>query len=576
MKKTSIQLTREQQAKIEAGHTAIRPGAALAMTAVFLFLIGSVPLVQHSVDIGGVIRGKPDSTWSRYYDFFRRVPGILRPLFAGNGPLVRRIVAVNRDMLREMNAFEDAIDDDSAVGQAVRPQVQYVLSRWLGVGNELAYCGRGKWLFYRPDIDYLTGPGFLDPAWLAARVAAADEWLALPQPDPVEAIAHFNGQLAERGIKLIVMPTPVKPAIHPEKFARAYEDHPAPLQNVSYEHFIRELARRDVLVFDVSAALADDAKPGKSGRPDQYLQTDTHWRPETVVRVATLLKEFIERHAPLPGVPAPDYTYRRDTVVQLGDIAAMLKLPERQTFYPPERASIRQVLESEDMFWSPDSSADVLVLGDSFSNIYSQEGLGWGESAGLIEQLSFEMRRPIDRIVQNDNAAFATRAMLARDLARGRDRLAGKQLVIYQFASRELTMGDWKIIDLDLGDPAPSKFVVPEPGSELIVRGLVKSVSPVPRPGTVPYRDHIMSVHLVDIEHREDDPGDGQALVYTWSMTNNVWTRAARLRPDETVEARLKPWSDVADRYEGFNRSEPDDVELLLEEPCWGEELFPE
>ena len=84
------------------------------------------------------------------------------------------------------------------------------------------------------------------------------------------------------------------------------------------------------------------------------------------------------------------------------------------------------------------------MLGDSFSNIYSLESMGWGTSAGLVEQLSYALRRPIDRLVQNDEGAFATRAMLQRDPAR----LDGKRVVVYQFAARELAGGDWKVIRL--------------------------------------------------------------------------------------------------------------------------------
>jgi alginate O-acetyltransferase complex protein AlgJ len=69
--------------------------------------------------------------------------------------------------------------------------------------------------------------------------------------------------------------------------------------------------------------------------------------------------------------------------------------------------------------------------------------MGWGESAGFVEQLSYVLARPVDRIVQNDDAAFATRGMLARA---GAERLAGKRVVIWQFAARELAFGDWKII----------------------------------------------------------------------------------------------------------------------------------
>jgi alginate O-acetyltransferase complex protein AlgJ len=70
--------------------------------------------------------------------------------------------------------------------------------------------------------------------------------------------------------------------------------------------------------------------------------------------------------------------------------------------------------------------------------------MGWGSSAGFAEQLSYVLRRPVDRLMQNDQGAFATRAMLQRDPGR----LAGKRVVIYQFAARELTMGDWKILSI--------------------------------------------------------------------------------------------------------------------------------
>ena len=44
----------------------------------------------------------------------------------------------------------------------------------------------------------------------------------------------------------------------------------------------------------------------------------------------------------------------------------------------------------------------------------------------------------------NDNGSYATRLALAGDMARGGDRIAGKRLVIYQFAARELAHGDWR------------------------------------------------------------------------------------------------------------------------------------
>jgi alginate O-acetyltransferase complex protein AlgJ len=64
-------------------------------------------------------------------------------------------------------------------------------------------------------------------------------------------------------------------------------------------------------------------------------------------------------------------------------------------------------------------------------------------TAGFAEHLSRALRRPVDRIVQNDAGAYATRAQVHGSPLR----LAGKRVVIYQFAARELSFGDWKIFE---------------------------------------------------------------------------------------------------------------------------------
>jgi alginate O-acetyltransferase complex protein AlgJ len=223
--------------------------------------------------------------------------------------------------------------------------------------------------------------------------------------------------------------------------------------------------------------------------------------------------------------------------------------------------------------WRPSKEADTLLLGDSFSNIFSLAGLGWGEAAGFAEHLSRALGGyPLDCILRNSDAAFATREILSRELARGRDRLAGKKLVIWEFAARELAFGDWKIIDMKLGQPAAAKFFVPKSGESVTANGTVEAISTVPRPGSVPYKDHILALHLTDLRiEGRDEPAGLEAIVYAESMRDNVLTSAAHLRPGDAVTLRLRPWSDVSDQYEKINRSEIDDPAIQLEEPCWGE-----
>jgi len=119
------------------------------------------------------------------------------------------------------------------------------MTRWLGAGNDKTYCGRGDWLFYRPDIDYVMNHGFLDKSVMARRAASGSETVSAPQPDPRPAIIAFNAELAARGIKLILMPTPVKPVIHPEKFAAGFENFTRPVQNRDYQKFIRDMENFD-------------------------------------------------------------------------------------------------------------------------------------------------------------------------------------------------------------------------------------------------------------------------------------------------------------------------------------------
>ena len=194
-----------------------------------------------------------------------------------------------------------------------------------------------------------------------------------------------------------------------------------------------------MLVFDPSPALAAARSSGA-----QYLATDTHWRPETMELVAGLAGDFVLAHAALPAMDDPGYRIERVEARNRGDTARMLDLPEAAALFPPEAVWLRRVLLPDGSMWRSSREADVLVLGDSFSNIYSLESMGWGTSAGFVEQLSYRLRRPVDRLTQNDQGSFATRAMLQQDPGR----LDRKRVVIYQFAERELADGDWKMLAL--------------------------------------------------------------------------------------------------------------------------------
>jgi alginate O-acetyltransferase complex protein AlgJ len=545
---THQKLSREAEAELALKHTVYTPGARWLLIALFLLTITWVPTIQFAVEL----RSPRPSGGLATFDVYKVLPTRAKIRAVRNVAGLWRLLPRGADL----KAAEKSIESESVVSAWLLPRVQLVLTGKLRTGNEQVYLGRDSWLFYRPDVDYITGPPFLDASQLRHRDGV--------QPDPVKAIVDFRNQLAARGIELLIVPLPVKPGIDANKLSAGAEGR-APLHNASFAEFRARLETAGVHVFDPVPSLMQ----GKTGAP-RYLQTDTHWRPETMELVAENLAALIPPSTSTPR--APFQVAQREINGPLGDMAKMLKLPPSQNLYRPEKVTIHEVL-SGNALWHPSKDADILLLGDSFSNIFSLEPAGWGESAGFAEHLSRALGgRPLDCILRNGEAAHATRKILSRDLARGRDRLAGKKLVIWEFVERELTIGDWKLLEMKLEEPPPARFFVPKTNEEVVIRGTIEAVSTVPRPGTVPYKDHILALHLTDLtveggrheEHLE-------SLVYLWSMRDNQLTPAARLRAGDHVTLRLRPWADVAEQHEKINRSEVEDLTVQLQEPCWGE-----
>jgi alginate O-acetyltransferase complex protein AlgJ len=421
-------LSREALAMAEVGHTDIRPAVAWFLVVMFLAVILGVPLVEQLArptlrDVADILPSASDAPGS--------------DVLAGPLGRSRRINAL---MLRNITQFEDTLEKESIVAEAVIPPMQGLLVGLLGAGTESAYCGRDGWLFFRPGIDYLTGRGFLDERVLLARSRGGDEWHQPPQPDPIRAIVEFRDHLAARGITLILMPAPIKPMIYPEQFSGAYDGR-QPLQNFSYVAFKVLLEQEGVLLCDVTESLMAEKGQAVDGL---YLKTDTHWSPRGMELAARAMADFITSRGLLSGSARAGYLADPKEITSLGDIAATLDLPVSTSVFQPETVTTRRVMDANGAPWEASADADVLLLGDSFANIFALKGMGWGESAGLAEHLSLALDGAVDAIRINDNGAYATRQHLSRLMEGGEDRLDGKRVVIWEFAMRELAVGDWQ------------------------------------------------------------------------------------------------------------------------------------
>lgn len=440
MRRSVSHFTREEEADRCLNGTEFSRGSVAALFVGFLAFVIGVPIVQHGIEIRDNIAkrakwnpasGEPKPGLApKVYDVFRLVPtvsqlGRVRSFWdAWN-------LIPSAESIEEL---ESELKDDSVLSQALLSPAQSVLTARFGVGNEKAYVGRPGWLFYRPDVEYLTDGPFLDPERLRRRAHGK----TAVQPDPVKGILDFNRQLERRGITLIVVPVPTKPMIEPDRLNASVAPDAAP-QNSSFPKFKSRLEAAGVTVFDPTPTLLEFRRAGQ----DAYLETDTHWTPEAMTAVASELAKKIG--------PTVTPTGKPEIVTNLGDLADMLKLPKRQRVLEPQTVAITPITGG----LREDSS--ILLLGDSFSNIYSLESMGWGANAGFGEQISMCLGERIDKIAINAGGAFSSRQALARQLVGVTNRLAKKRVVIYEFSMRDLAQGDWKIIDLPQlkGEEAP-------------------------------------------------------------------------------------------------------------------------
>ncbi len=419
---------RERQALREVGRTTVRFRTALAATLLFLVLVAVVPAIQLIVGptpaaaVGDLARAFSE-VWS-----VRGSDGWL---------------AGNRRALAALDRFETRLEDESVLRARLLPPVQALLTSLLGAGNEQVYVGRGGWLFYRPDVDFVTAPAFDDPAVVKRRRRGGEAWEAPPEPDPLPAILALDRDLARRGIELLVMPTPVKPSILPAGLVWRRTE-PPPLTNPGLERLVGGLEAEGVEVLDVASWMA--AIPVE--REAQFLTTDTHWTPRAMDAAAKRLAESAARFLPPAGSGEMRLSRRELVVDGRGDIEAMLRLPQGSGLFAPQRVSVSMVTTGDGRGWASDPGAQVLLLGDSFTNVFSDASLGWGQGAGLAEQLSYHLSRPVDRIARNAGGSNAARRALVDALLADPDRLSSKIVVIYQFATRELAFGDWPVLPL--------------------------------------------------------------------------------------------------------------------------------
>ena len=293
--------------------------------------------------------------------------------------------------------------------------VQATLGKIAGKTEGPVVEGEADWLFLRNGVASYAAPSI----WPGGES---------PGSDPLDVIADFDRMLDEVGIELIVVPVPGKPAIYPDKLGAGLA--PDALIGGPHEAFVELLAERGVTVIDLAPALRELRAAGIA----PFARQDSHWSPEgmelavdAVVREladAEWLKEFAHGKASESAV----------RISALGDLVTMGDLEG----YEPETFTIAKVEPSAGAV--EDESSPVVLIGDSHLLVYHQPINGGIDASGAGFPDRFFAKTGIggDLVANQGGGINLPRARLARrrdDQAN----LAGKKVVVWVFASRDLT-----------------------------------------------------------------------------------------------------------------------------------------
>jgi alginate O-acetyltransferase complex protein AlgJ len=510
----------EERSQRELATTEVSPRVARVMSLAFVALLAAVPLAQAAMELRS-------QGWVQALDVFTRRP--------------------TREAL---HGYEQALESRSAVKEAVQPRLQQVLTAAVRVGNDRVVIGHDGWLFYQPGLDYVGGPGFLDDALLrvrATRMLDRDR-LAAAQPDPRPALRALREDVARAGARLVLVPVPDKAAVEGRRLiggSGGVGDQPG---NPDWPRFAADMRASGVDVFDV---------PLPAGGGPAFLAQDTHWAPRYMQEVARALAQSVAAYLPAPAGAA--LHTEPATVTRLGDLVDMLRLPPDQRLFAAQATEIARVVSATGTRWTPRGDADVLLVGDSFTNIYSNAAMGWGDSAGFAEHLSLALDRPLDVLAENGGAAAAVRLSLARPENRGR--LAGKRLVIYQFAMRDLVGQHWPVVRLPHAAAPAATPAPPADSSELEIEGTIVQLSRVPDPATAPYASSI-GMTRIQVDRVLGGAFDGRELVAgLMVMRDRMLLPAARYTRGDRVRLRLVPFSRAGRAVRSLQRS--DDIEAF-------------
>ncbi len=294
------------------------------------------------------------------------------------------------------------------------------------------------WFFMKRELKQLAAGAFWEKDW---AVVAANK------TDPSSHIVIFNDLLKAKGVRLIMVPIPAKAAIYPDKLAAKF----APGSPLVLKGYLDELRGKGVEVLDIEPVLnAHRAKTGGEGADKLYCEQDSHFAPLTSEIIAGLIKQEVADEKWFKDQPKE--TFKRsakETLSIRGDQAGGASPAAKAELLTLTYAGKEVGGKIEAV--PADKDSPVLLLGDSHTMVFTDGADMHCRSAGLQDQLQYDLGFAIDRVSNKGSGIMQARKNLVLMRVRNEPGFwEKKKLVIWAFSAREFTQSSDRMIKLPI------------------------------------------------------------------------------------------------------------------------------
>lgn len=457
------------------------------------------------------------------------------PLLFGTAERGNTSAAIlSADTLRgKLRVIEDDFAKQSFF-ETWRNRDQARLTRWLHEGNTKVIVGGKGWLHYRADVDAVTGKGpYYDEPRSVARAPGLRPW---QRPGPV--IHEFAAQLRDRGVGVTLVPVPTKSMLVD------LEGKPRVLIPPGYTRLLDDLRSGGVEVWDLLPYLSE---------PESFLAQDTHWTPGAMERVAEALAGVMRDRLtePIDALSTRVESIRKE---MRGDLVGML-VPDEASLIPflmPVDLPVVRDVDGGKLSVS-DPASPLVLLGDSFVNVYDDPALGFSGAGdndgalggGLASHLMHHLGFRLHVIASNGGGASGVRKAFA---ALPDEVVRSKQHLIWVLSARDLLLAEipgrragieWERVEFSTRKAPPAGSAE---ASEVVVTAVLRERSGFGDPGTTPYSSALYSVILESVEVERGGYPHSEAHVFLWAFRDREVVESGRLVPGKRYRFTLVPF----------------------------------